>query len=81
LFERLGGFPNQPIFEDVAFCEGFIRVTTLLLLSPPVATDAYSFFENGNLAGFSRVLLVILHGKFHLPMLPSASFQQVKYNQ
>jgi glycosyltransferase involved in cell wall biosynthesis len=30
LFERIRGFPNQPILEDVAFCERLITVT------PPV---------------------------------------------
>lgn len=28
LFNQLGGFPDQPILEDVAFCERLIHVTT-----------------------------------------------------
>ncbi len=41
LFERLGGFPDQPILEDVAFCERLIRVTTPLLLPSPVLPRAF----------------------------------------
>jgi len=35
LFEPLADFPNQPILEDVAFCETLIKTTIPLLLSPP----------------------------------------------
>lgn len=38
LFQRLGGFPNQLILEDIAFCEKLIRHTTPILLTPPPGT-------------------------------------------
>ena len=38
LFEHLGGFPNQPILEDVALCEKLVGHVTPLLLEPPVLT-------------------------------------------
>jgi rSAM/selenodomain-associated transferase 2 len=50
LFEQLGGFPNRPILEDVAFCERLISVTTPLLLSQSVVTDAPQVLGNGRLA-------------------------------
>ncbi len=78
LFEQLGGFPNQPILEDVAFCERLIRATTLLLLSPPVITDARKFLKMGVWRSFLRVLLIILHVEFRLPVLPRAFFQDVR---
>ena len=78
LFNQLGGFPNQPILEDVAFCERLIRVTTPLLLSPPVITDARKFLRMGVWKSFLRVLLIILHVEFHLPVLPRAFFQDVR---
>ena len=78
LFERLGGFPNQPILEDVAFCERLIRVTKPLLLSPPVITDARKFIKMGIWRSFVRVLLIILHVEFRLPVLPRAFFQDVR---
>jgi rSAM/selenodomain-associated transferase 2 len=78
LFEQLGGFPNQPILEDVAFCERLIKVTTPLVLSPPVVTDARKFLKMGVWRSFIRVLLIILHVEFRLPVLPRAFFQDVR---
>jgi hypothetical protein len=59
LFEQLGGFPNQPILEDVAFYERLLKVTAPLLLSPPVMTDARKFLKMGIWRSFLRVLLII----------------------
>ena len=78
LFEQLGGFPNQPILEDVAFCERLIAVTTPFLLSPPVITDARKFLKMGVWRSFFRVLLIILHVEFRLPVLPRAFFRDVR---
>ena len=78
LFEQLGGFPNRPILEDVAFCEKLIKITTPLLLSPCVVTDARKFLKMGVWRSFLRVLLIILHVEFHLPVLPRAFFQDVR---
>jgi rSAM/selenodomain-associated transferase 2 len=78
LFEQLGGFPNRPILEDVAFCERLIGVTRPLLLSPSVVTDARKFLKMGVWRSFVRVLLIILHVEFGLPVLPRAFFQDVR---
>ncbi len=78
LFERLGGFPDQPILEDVAFCERLIQVTEPLLLSPPVITDARKFIKMGIWRSFIRVLLIILHVEFRLPVLPRSFFQAIR---
>jgi len=78
LFERLGGFPNQPILEDVAFCERLIEVTQPLLLSPPVITDARKFLKMGVWRSFLRVLAIILHVEFRLPILPRAFFEDIR---
>ena len=78
LFEQLGGFPNQPILEDVAFCERLIKITTPLLISPPVVTDARKFLKVGVWRSFVRVLLIILHVEFRLPVLPRAFLQDIR---
>ena len=78
LFERLGGFPNQPILEDVAFCEKLIRVTEPVLLEPPVVTDSRKFVKMGIWKSFARVLLIILHAQFRLPVLPRIFFQDIR---
>jgi rSAM/selenodomain-associated transferase 2 len=78
LFEKLGGFPDQPILEDVAFCERLIKVTNPLLLSPPVVTDARKFVTMGIWRSFVRVLLIILHIELRLPVLSRVFFQDVR---
>jgi hypothetical protein len=78
LFEELGGFPPQPILEDVAFCERLLKVTRPLLLSPPVITDARKFLKMGIWRSFARVLLIILHVEFRLPILPRVFFQDIR---
>lgn len=78
LFERLGGFPDQPVLEDVSFCEKLIRVVTPVLLSPPVLTDARKFVKMGVWWSFARVLLIILHVEFRFPILPRAFFRDIR---
>jgi rSAM/selenodomain-associated transferase 2 len=78
LFEALGGFPNQPILEDVAFCEKVLTVTNPLILSPPVVTDARKFLKMGVGRSFVRVLLIILHVEYRLPTLPRLFFQDIR---
>ncbi|HJU04873.1 MAG TPA: TIGR04283 family arsenosugar biosynthesis glycosyltransferase [Nitrospiraceae bacterium] len=78
LFERLGGFPDQPILEDVAFGEKLIRVTTPILLAPPVITDSRKFVAMGIWRSFARVLLIILHVECRLPILPRVFFQDIR---
>lgn len=78
LFEQLDGFPNRPILEDVALCERLLTVTRPLLLSPAVVTDARKFLKVGIWRSFLRVLFIILHVEFRLPILPRAFFQDVR---
>ncbi|WP_455246240.1 TIGR04283 family arsenosugar biosynthesis glycosyltransferase [Petrachloros mirabilis] len=78
LFKKLGGFPNQAILEDVAFCERLVKVTRPLLLSPPVVTDARKFVQVGIWRSFLRVLAIILHVEYHLPILPHSFFRDVR---
>lgn len=78
LFERLGGFPDQPILEDVAFCDRLVRLTRPVLLEPPVLTDSRKFVRMGVWRSLARVLLIILHVQFRLPVLPRAFFQDIR---
>jgi len=78
LFELLGGFPDRPILEDVALCEKLIKEATPLLLSPPVVTDARKFLKMGVWRSFLRVLLIILHVEYRLPVLPRTFFQDIR---
>ena len=78
LFERLEGFPEQPILEDVAFCEKLVRVTSPVLLGPPVLTDARKFVKMGVWRSLARVLFIILCIEFRLPILPQTFFQDIR---
>jgi rSAM/selenodomain-associated transferase 2 len=78
LFERIGGFPNQPILEDVAICERLLAFTTPVVLSSAVVTDARKFLKMGIWSSFVRVLLIILHVEFGAPILPRAFFQDIR---
>jgi len=78
LFEQLGGFPDQPILEDVAFCERLVRVARPVLLSPPVMTDPRKFVTMGVWRSLGRVILIILHAELHLPVLPRVFFQDIR---
>ncbi len=78
LFEQLGGFPDHPILEDVAFCEKLVRLTTPVLLSPPVVTDSRKFVQMGIWRSLVRVLLIILHVEYRLPFLPRVFFKDIR---
>jgi len=78
LFQKLGGFPHQPILEDVAFCEELIRHTTPKLLAPPVITDSRKFVQMGIWRSLARVFLIILSVEFRLPLLTPAFFKDIR---
>lgn len=78
LFQQLGGFPNQPILEDVAFCEKIIAHTSPVLLDPPVITDSRKFVQMGIWRSLARVFLIILSVEFRLPLLTPAFFQDIR---
>ena len=78
LFTQLGGFPNQPILEDVAFCEKLLSSTTPRLLSQPVVTDSRKFVQMGVWRSLVRVFLIILHVEYGLPTLTPAFFQDIR---
>jgi rSAM/selenodomain-associated transferase 2 len=78
LFDTVGGFPPQPILEDVAFCEKLITHTTPKLLPSPVVTDSRKFVRMGIWRSLARVVLIILHVEYGLPTLTPSFFQDVR---
>jgi rSAM/selenodomain-associated transferase 2 len=78
LFAQLGGFPNQPVLEDVAFGEKLLTHTMPHLLSLTVVTDSRKFIKMGVWRSFLRVLMIILHVEFGLPTFSPAFFQDVR---
>lgn len=78
LFWRLGGFPPEPILEDVLFCEKLRRVTRPVLLDEHVLTDSRKFVQRGVVKSFTRVLLILLCHELRLPMRARAFFDEVR---
>lgn len=78
LFETIGGFPPQPILEDIAFCEKLMAHTTPHLLSSAVVTDSRKFIQMGIWRSLARVVLIILHVEFGFPTLTPSFFQDIR---
>jgi rSAM/selenodomain-associated transferase 2 len=78
LFTQLGGFPNQPVLEDVAFGEKLLTQTIPHLLPMTVVTDSRKFIQMGVWRSFLRVLMIILYVEFGLPTFSPAFFQDVR---
>ncbi|MGB0909817.1 MAG: TIGR04283 family arsenosugar biosynthesis glycosyltransferase [Nitrospirales bacterium] len=78
LFEQIGGFPLQPILEDVAFGDKLLEHTVPQLLPSRVVTDARKFLHMGVWKSLTRVFLIILHVEYGLPTLTPAFFQDIR---
>lgn len=78
LFERLGGFPPEPILEDVRFCEKLVRAIRPVLLDAHVITDARKFLQMGVWRSFARVLMIILCFELRLPIPAQLFFSDIR---
>jgi rSAM/selenodomain-associated transferase 2 len=78
LFEQLGGFPNEPILEDVLFNRKLAHVVTPVLLAPPVITDSRKFVQMGIWRSAVRGALILLSIKLHIPIISRAFFRDIR---
>ena len=78
LFERLGGFPDQPCLEDIVFCRKLRHVCRPVLLEQHVVTDSRKFVQMGVWRSFGRCLLILLCHSLHLKRIPRAFFAEVR---
>ncbi len=78
LFERIGGFPLQPILEDVKFGDTLLKHTVPHLLPSHVVTDARKFLKMGVWKSLTRIFLIILHVEYGLPTLTPSFFQDIR---
>lgn len=74
LFERLGGFPDQPILEDVAFGEMLLQVTMPLLLDGHVITDSRKFVQMGVWRSLAHCARIIIRVQMGLPVAAADGF-------
>lgn len=77
-FERAGGFPLQPLFEDFEFSRQLSRMGRTALLEPPVISSGRRFEEKGpvrqTLADFVLTLQYLRRGTAIVgPARPAAS--------
>ena len=78
LFERLGGFSEQAIVEDVALCEKLLRVTRPVILDEYAITDARKFIKHGVWRSFMRVAAILIRVQFRLPIRSKTFFEDVR---
>jgi len=78
LFERLGGFPNEPVLEDVLFSRRLVRIVTPVLLAPPVITDARKFVQMGIWRSVFRASLILLSVELGLPIGSRVFFREIR---
>jgi rSAM/selenodomain-associated transferase 2 len=78
LFERLGGFPDQPFLEDVLFSRKLVKVVTPVLLTPPVVTDSRKFVQMGIWRSVVRASLILLAVELRLPIVPRTFFRDIR---
>ena len=78
LFERLGGFANEPVLEDVLFSRRLVRIVTPVLLAPPVITDARKFVQMGIWRSVFRAAVILLSVELGLPVGSRVFFREIR---
>ena len=76
LFHQLGGFPQQPILEDVAFCEKLLTVTDPVILDEYVLTDSRKFVKMGIWRSLARVIGILIRLELGRPVAATHPFFQ-----
>lgn len=78
LFEDMGGFPAQPILEDLLFGEQLVKRTKPLLMDDYVITDSRKFEQQGVWLSLLRVLGILLRHELRLPVRRGKFFTDVR---
>ena len=78
LFERMGGFPEQAILEDVALCEKLLLVTRPVILDECAITDARKFIKHGVWRSLMRVTVILIRVQFRWALRSKTFFEDVR---
>ncbi|MGB5178984.1 MAG: TIGR04283 family arsenosugar biosynthesis glycosyltransferase [Gammaproteobacteria bacterium] len=78
LFTGLGGFPEEPVLEDLLFSEQVARVTTPVTMDNYVVTDSRKFEQAGIWLSLLRVILIQLSHELKLPTPALKFFANVR---
>ncbi len=68
LFEKLHGFPDVGILEDVIFCEQLVKHTTPVITGSFVNTDPRKFIKMGIWRSLFRVIAIQTRHELKLPV-------------
>ena len=78
LFERIGGFPEQTVLEDVALCEKLLPVTRPVILDECAITDARKFIKHGVWRSLMRVAVILIRVQFRWALRSKTFFEDVR---
>jgi rSAM/selenodomain-associated transferase 2 len=68
LFDRLNGYPDVEILEDIYFCEELVKHTTPVILDSYVKTDPRKFIKMGIWRSLYRVAAIQARHELKLPV-------------
>ena len=74
LFDKLGGFPDVAIMEDICFCEGLVKHCTPVILEAPVITDPRKFVKMGIWRSLLRVITIQIRHELNIPVAKDNPF-------
>jgi rSAM/selenodomain-associated transferase 2 len=78
LFTELGGFPDEPVLEDLLFSEQIANVTTPIMMDSYVITDSRKFEKAGIWLSLLRVILIQISHELKLPTPALKFFANVR---
>jgi rSAM/selenodomain-associated transferase 2 len=78
LFHVLGGFPDEPVMEDVIFSEKLLKTAKPEFLPDRVITDSRKFEQLGPLRSFLHCLLILVCYQLRLPILGRSFFAAIR---
>ena len=74
LFERIGGFPEEDILEDVLISELIVTETSPVLLKQEVITSSRKFEQRGIYRSFFDIFVIMSCYELKLPILRQGFF-------
>jgi len=78
MFEQLGGFPAEPILEDIRLSEVLLQQAQPVFLSEHVVTDARKFEQMGPLRSFFRCIIILVCLELRLPVIGQRFFSAIR---
>lgn len=78
LYERIGGFPDVSMLEDIVFSERLLRHVRPIMLPAEVVTDSRKFVAHGVFRSFARCVTIVLCFRAGWPIPARKFFQAVR---